>query len=392
MCGVTEAVKNQMENLQELGHKVYLITPDYPNYCENNQNIIRILSHCPDKKRHYYSAKFPILTPTITKILSLEPDILHSHGPYVTHYLANIIAKKRNIPVVMTWHTLIEDYIKCWAKEKKLPSPVGSFIAGMIVKSWIVPLCNKTDLILAPTSYIKNLLTSYGITAKIKLLPLAIDVQIPDYDSEDLQRLRTNLSISPRDKILLYVGRITPEKNINELLNTFQMVLQNFANCHLVLVGGGEIEKFISLANNFFKIPSDKITFVGEVKRNDVFKYYSMADIFLYASITDNSPRTILEAMACGLPIVAVDAGGVGDLVVDNITGYLVENNRIADNLKTKVIEALTRIEKTVEMSKKAKKEIFSDKYNTKSYALKLTKIYHDLIWERNMIKNSTVF
>lgn len=381
MCGVTEAVKNMMENLEKLNHRVSLVVPDYPNHIEKNPCIIRIPSRLADKKRNYYSTKMPISKQVIEKICALRPDILHSHGPYATHLLATIIKKKLSIPLIMTWHTLVEDYIKCWTEEKKLPSIFGSVIAGFFIKYWVVPLCNKTDLILAPTNYIKKLLTSYDIRANIDLLPLAIELNKDKIKNSDDTNLKKKLSIKFNDKVLLYVGRVTPEKNIDKLLGAFREILKTRTDRHLVIVGGGELDKYKTSAYEKFQIPKDKITFIGEVKREDVFSYYKLADLFLFASITDNSPRTILEAMACGVPVVAVNAGGVADLVNDTSSGFLVPNNAdISTNLAQKTKEILCSEEILSAMSIKAKKEVFSDKYNPVCYAKKLTEIYHTQI------------
>jgi 1,2-diacylglycerol 3-alpha-glucosyltransferase len=381
-CGVSEAIENQKKNLTKLGQSVFLITPEYTNYVEYDSQIIRIPSYLADKKRGYRAAKIPFSKETINRILELRPQIFHTHGPYATHALALKIAKKLHIPVVMTWHTLVEDYIRCWVNDKKLPDLIGKVIAKSFIKSWVVPLCNKSDLILAPTNYVKNLLLSYGIKSKIRLLPLAIDLKLPEFNPKTVALLKKGLNIDPNDKIILYTGRITPEKNIQTLINAFRMISSVCPSYHLVLVGGGEIEKYKSLAINF-EIPQEKITFVGEVKRENIFEYYFMADIFLFASLTDNTPRTILEAMATDTIVVAVDAGGVGDLIKNNVTGYLVKNNNdVAYNLSRKVIEM--DLDKIKRFAQLAKEEVFSVKYKPEHYATTLVNIYRELIDAKN--------
>ncbi|EKD56588.1 MAG: Glycosyltransferase [uncultured bacterium] len=390
-CGVTEAVQNLADNLRALGLIVYIVTPDYPNYSCGGNWVIRIPSY--HIKERNYRAAWPIFSKNlIDKIISLKPNILHSHGPYATHRLASIIAKKLNIPLVMTWHTLVIDYLECWLEEvtfmipiikKKIkfsvPNPIIKIISWFAKKLWIKPMCNDADLILAPTNPVAKMLKSFNVYSMIKVLPLAINLEIPKPSLDQVKELKASLNISSNDQVLLYLGRVTPEKNIDQLLEVFRRILCIRNDCHLVIVGGGDEDNIYPELVSKLKIPPNKISFIGQIPREKTFLYYQMSDLFLFASTTDNTPRSILEAMT-HMPVVAVRAGGVPDLVIDGRTGILVEPNNIANGMSKAALQILGNKTMSDSMKQFALAEVMSDKYKPGIYAKIVADIYQKLI------------
>lgn len=378
-CGVTEAVQNLAKNLRTQEHTVYIITPDYPLYSCGGDWVIRIPSY--RIKERNYRAAWPIFSKgLIDKIISLKPDILHSHGPYATHRLASIIAKKLHIPLVMTWHTLIIDYMECWMKEVKFSTPIINLASWIAKKFWIKLWCDQTDLILAPTHFVQDMLRSYHVKAPIEVLPLAINLEeIPWIDPAKVKELKDSLHINHNDQVLLYLGRVTPEKNIDLLLEVFKKILYQRADCHLVIVGGGNQNGRYQMIADNLGISRDKITFTGEIPRDKTSYYYQMASLFLFASTTDNTPRSILEAMQF-MPVVAVRAGGVPDLVLDSQTGFLVEPDDIVNGMARAALHILNSPVLEESMTKSAQEEVNSGKYDPSKYAKTVEGIYRDLI------------
>jgi glycosyltransferase involved in cell wall biosynthesis len=135
---------------------------------------------------------------------------------------------------------------------------------------------------------------------------------------------RAEFGYCDEDILLVYAGRIAPEKNLEFLVQSFAGVARLIPNVHLLIVGGGQKEHEESLKS----IPGelgiqDRVHFTGMIPYDKLPSYLAMCDAFVTASVTEVHPLSVIEAMAAGLPILGIDSPGVGDSVADGESGLL---------------------------------------------------------------------
>jgi 1,2-diacylglycerol 3-alpha-glucosyltransferase len=189
-----------------------------------------------------------------------------------------------------------------------------------------------SDAVIAPSPKIKTLLKAYGVRKPIYVLPTGIRLQQfkrTKTSARKARALRTRLAIQPRDKVLLFVGRLGREKNIDFLLRAFGVLRQRHTDVCFVLVGEGPIrDQLQSLATRI--APANAAIFTGAVAHAEIASYYQAADVFLFSSLTDTQGIVVLEAIASGLPVVALHDEAFTLMVKDRQNGVLLRRDASA--------------------------------------------------------------
>lgn len=301
---------------------IILVTP-YP-FCNNKYKRFKIYNSygkrldfaCKDNSKIYYIPtknlrKFKDYLDDIIFLNNI--DIIHIFQGDITTGLILELSKKFNIPVVYSWHTHIHEYLKKYNYNLILIKLLQIFYKFTMFNYcdyfWSVSKSAEENLI-------KNNLLS---TTKRDILP-------PFVCTETFHPIEKKIN----DKFtLLYVGRITREKNIDFIIN----FINNNKNFNLILVGDGcykdnlvQLTTSLNLNNN--------IEFVGQVDRNNLYKYYNKADCFIQASKTETMGFVTLEAMACKTPVIGFNDCGTKDIIKHNETGYLFNNeNELLNSL-----------------------------------------------------------
>lgn len=174
-------------------------------------------------------------------------------------------------------------------------------------------------------------------------------------------------------KLLLFVGRFVPLKNLNFLITTFKELVKERKNVKLLLVGEGPLEKQTRTWVRKLKV-GEHVIFVGRVENEELPQYYSAADIFVMSSTYENFSNAILEAMSCELPIVATKVGGIPLQVKDGENGFLVKSDNIKQ-FKKAIITLLDNNSLSIEMGKR-NRELVKKRYSWSTSAKKLKEIY----------------
>lgn len=308
--GVVQSIDTFTQEFREAGHKVYIFSPNYPN-CEKEEAVYRFFS-VPSLVHQDFTLAIPFSVTLKNKLKELEIDIIHVHSPFLLGRLGAKMAKKLNLPLVFTYHTLYEQYVHY--------VPFAQNFSRQVVRKISKDFCNSCDLVVVPTEIIKDVICQYGVTSEIEVIPTGIDLK--PYAQGNPNWLRERYNIPKDEQVLLFVGRLGVEKNIEFLLRAFEKVLQSFPSATLVLVGGGpQAETFKNLADKL-KI-SHKVIFTGTMDHAQVIDAYLGADIFVFASITETQGLVIGEAQAAGLPVVAVEAFGAKEMVTSGVDGFL---------------------------------------------------------------------
>jgi len=311
--GVTTSILIFQRELERLGHTVYIFCPTYGGREGlDSPRVFRFYSiPYRSEKMHEQRIALP-LSRGIWKFPKLKIDIVHYHVPHYMGAYALLLAWIFKKPTIHTYHTL---FVKYTHYVNIRPSLAVRFV------KWISRVfCNHTDLILAPSQEMKRELLSYGVHKPIEVLPTGIDLpQLPD--PTHLQTLRKDFPLDK--KLLIFVGRFAREKNIPLLFDVLKILEHKGIPCHLLLVGDGPDRKRIEEEILERKI-ARSTTITGYIPRSDVFSLLACADLFLFPSETETQGLVLLEAMAVGVPVVAADAMGAGEVLRDGRGGVAV--------------------------------------------------------------------
>ncbi|MBN3033127.1 MAG: glycosyltransferase [Candidatus Saganbacteria bacterium] len=302
LSGVTNSAEILVNELRRLGHKVYIFAPSYPNHRDSDPDIFRF----PSIASGY--PNFRLALPFVKSVP--EVDLVHSHSPFQAGLLAGFVARRRKVPLVYTFHTLFTRYLHyAWF----LPAPLGR----LGLSAYLHSFCRGADAIIAPSVLAKRVLLAWQVRRPVHVIPSGIELsRYPADPAAMREALRRRYRIRPEEKVLLYVGRLSKEKNLHFLIEAFARLGQ--PDVRLVLVGGGPLEEELR------ELRLKNVTLIGEIAYPEVLNYYSLGDIFVFASLTETQGMVIAEAKAAGLPVVALFAGGLIGTVRSGVDGYLV--------------------------------------------------------------------
>jgi glycosyltransferase involved in cell wall biosynthesis len=317
--GVEISIETFREELEKMGHEVFVYAPEAPGYKDKNPNVFRFKSVKIIKNPEMYNAfNFLPVNHEFKDISHLKLDIAHAHSPFSLGILAKYISERQIIPLVYTHHTHYPEYVKAYVGEKVLLPYLAK-----IYSTWFV---NNSDAVIAPSLKIKKLLKSYGADEDIPIyvLPTGIDLNTFKKSTIDKEKLRKELDLPVDKKILLFVGRIGKEKNVEFLIEAFNELLKERKDVLLLIVGDGPFLEELKKISQEMKIESF-VEFTGRVSHEKVISYYQSADVFLFPSLTDTQGIVILEALGCGTPVVVLKDDAFDGIVLDNKNGFSVK-------------------------------------------------------------------
>jgi glycosyltransferase involved in cell wall biosynthesis len=368
LSGITLSIKILKEELENLGHTVFVLGPKYPDYIEPDRRVLPL----PSLPATYpgYRLVIPYSASAFATLKKEKIDLIHAHQPFGVGLTALLLAKRMRVPFVYTMHTLFPRYVH--------HTPfIPQTLAKRAVSAYIAFFCQQADAVIVPSLMVKRWLMLSHISTPIEVLPTGISLEL----AKQKKKLKTeglevrNQHQIPHDaKILLYVGRLSEEKNIAFLLRAFPVIRQQEPNTYLLLVGGGPKEKdYRALASKLDR----NIVFAGAKEHADVVAYYLAADLFVYASVTETQGLVLSEAKMCGLPVVAVFGGGIQDVVKNRIDGYLVPRNEAT--FVQHVVRLLQNEELRKTMGLKAKEDA-QLRFSSVQVAKRAEALYNSLI------------
>jgi 1,2-diacylglycerol 3-alpha-glucosyltransferase len=307
--GVSTSIKTFIAQLGELGHQVDLIAPSYGTYNVADSFVKRVpareIYFDPEDRLMKYGETLKLLP----ELEAAQYDLIHIHTPFVAHYLGLKLAKLLNIPCVETYHTFFEDYLHHYLPW--IPKGMARGLARFISKKQ----CNAVDAIVAPSQPMLDVLREYGVSVKAEVIPTGL--QESSFAEADSSAFRKKFSIPQKRPMLLYVGRVAYEKNIDFLLDMTRSLIARFPDVLLVITGEGPAEKH--LHERVAKLHLiENVRFLGYLDRNtELNACYRAADVFVFASKSETQGLVLLEAMAQGTPVVAIAELGTASILVE---------------------------------------------------------------------------
>lgn len=317
--GAEVSIENSRKVLEAMGHQVYIYAPESPGYKDENPNVFRFKSISIIKNPEMrYAFDFLPINHTFKEINKLKLNIAHAHTPFSLGLLAKYISNKQLIPLIYTHHTHYPEYTKVYFKER--------FLLPHLAKVYSTWFSNLSNGVIAPSLKIKKLLRDYKIkrTIPIYVLPTGINLDVFKKSTKSRQNLRKKLKIAPKTKVLISVSRISKEKNLEFLIRVFAKLLRKEGDILLLILGDGPFLKQLKKIAQKLKI-DQSIIFTGKVPYEKIPSYYQASDIFIFASLTETQGIVIPEAMASGLPVVALKDDAFAEIVIDNQNGFLIK-------------------------------------------------------------------
>lgn len=331
--GVPVSIEHLAKELRKLGHTVYIFAPSYSNQKEE-PFVIRY----PSFPVKIAGAPIPNMFTKLFyhKIKELQIDLIHVHHPAIVGNVALRLRRLLGIPVVFTYHTQYEEYLYYVKPLQQFENCTG------ILSHYLKRFCNCCDMVIAPTQSIKeHLLFNKNIQIPIRILPTGIpsDNFLPD--QQTVSQLRTQFGENV-DYLFGTVARLAKEKNLDFLLECLQKIKKqlefNQKTFRYLLIGEGLEQKHLEEKVSALGLQNE-VVFVGTVKNKDIKNYLSACDLFLFSSKSETQGIVLLEAMAAGTPVIAVDATGVRDIVKTKENGILTSEQ--PEHLAQEVMQVL---------------------------------------------------
>ncbi len=328
--GVTVVVDGLRRAFTALGHTVHVLAPTYPRAMGTTglpdpPGVLRFSSFLfpfsGEDRLGWPSHRF-----RITRLLGeLRPDIVHSHTEFTVGFAGKTYCRRTGVPHLMTRHSMYEDFI-----QQSYFRGVPFWFARAVVSTWSRSDYRLVTRIVVPGRHLKQLILSYGVRTPIDVIPNGIDLRelalSPAQRSLQEQRLAPLLGGLAGRRILITVGRVVREKNIDFLLRSFERIRRASPDALLLVVGDGlyraELERRVRSEGR-----AADVRFTGYLDRSAVAYLLSVADLFVFASKTEVHPLVLIEALTCGTPIVAVNARGTDEILEGSRAGELVPEN-----------------------------------------------------------------
>ncbi len=314
VSGVTHYISLNKRVLEARGHRVFVFTFGDLDYPDDEPRVIRSPGIPVPETPIYLGFAY---TRSARNLLQTM-DVVHVHHPFLSGRLALRYCRPHGIPIVFTNHTRYDLYAKAYLP--MLPDQIGT----TFLQTYLPSFCREVDLVIAPSEGVRRVLTSLGVDAPIKVIPNGVDLSPFRQPIDPVSR--EDLGVPQHDVLLIYVGRLGPEKNLTFLLRAFAGALSAHPEATLLLVGDGpERDNLEDIARRSGL--GEKVRFTGLVPYEAIPRYLRAADAFVTASVTEVHPLSVIEALAAGLPILGIDSPGVGDTVIDGHNGLLAEED-----------------------------------------------------------------
>ena len=335
--GVSTSIRTFVGQLQQLGHEVHLIAPDYGVETDDEAWIKRIparnIYFDPEDRLMKYGAG-------LDRLLELRRekyDLIHIHTPFVAHYLGQKLAHLLDVPCVETYHTFFEDYLHHYLPW--IPRGMARGIARFVSRRQ----CNGVDAIVAPSQPMLDVLRQYGVKARAEVIPTGLQQQ--SFAEADVDAFRQKYDIAADRPLALYVGRVAFEKNIEFLLRMAVELREMQPDVLLVIAGEGPAEQSLHAQSKALNLQAN-IKFIGYLDRNtELNACYKAADVFVFSSKSETQGLVLIEAMAQGTPVVAIAELGTKSILIEGEGALIAPEDEVifAERVNSLLIDRKAR-------------------------------------------------
>lgn len=366
--GVVTSVMNLSRKLRERGHEVKILTLSRTCHSYIEGDVIYAGSIGMGCIYPQARVKIPTVAGDYMEmLLDWKPDIVHSQCEFSTFFLAKKIASELHIPIVHTYHTVYEDYTHYFSPQKAW----GRNIVQLMTRK----LANAVETLIAPSDKIRKILEGYQVSCPVEVIPSGISLEKYQACKEEdwREKIRAQLGIPQDALVLVYVGRMAKEKNIEELLE-YQQEAEKYGVI-LLLVGDGPHLPELKKKAEELKV-TEHVIFTGMIAPEEVGHYYQAGDLFVSASTSETQGMTYAEALAGGIPLLCRRDGCLEQVVTDDENGWQYDDRE----------DFLGRIREWKGMSEDAKGRMqdkagdSAEKFSSGNFVGRVEKIYEQQI------------
>ena len=310
--GLEQSVYCFSEEFKKFGHEVLIVTPTFQGMPTEEPGVIRIPAF-QKFSGTIFSVNFPA-SGLLTRLMKeFSPDIAHSHCPFFMGDFALRLSRQHAIPLVFTYHTMFEQYVHDW--------PVQNEGVKRFIIKYAAGYANLADRVIVPSESVQEILFKRGVKTPMEVVPTGVDLD--RFSKGDGKGFRQRNNIPTDAKVIGHAGRLAPEKNLDFLITCMVESLKKDSRIHALIVGKGPAEKMIK--DTFKQAGLEKrLHLVGVLHYQDLVDAYFAMDVFAFASLSETQGIVLIEAMAAGVPVVALDAPGARDVVKDRKSGRLL--------------------------------------------------------------------
>ncbi len=368
--GVPISINRLYRGLRQQGTMVKIFAPTYPQSWKDPED--GSVFRCPAffslrmnnfPVTHIFSRKIE------TEFKAFDCNLVHVHHPFWLGKKGMWLARKRGIPVILTYHTRLERYTHY------VPLP-GIALKSLAAHYMIKHFANRCDAIITPTSSTEEYLRNLGVSALIETIPTGISIKdYKRYSPQQIKDLRSRYAAA-EERLLISVSRMAKEKNLDFLIAGLVKIKDRTRTPFKCLLVGDGPEKS-RLENKVAELGmDDQIIFSGNLAPDKVIQRYLAADLFIFASTSETQGMVLLEAMAGGCPVVAVRASGIYDVVKDGYNGFKVAES--TDNWAEAVTNLLEDERQLSTLSENSR--AFAENYSVEKITEKVSKLYRRVV------------
>ena len=355
--GVVTSVVNLSNELKKRGHEVKILTLSRNHHTYIVGDVIYAASVGAGKIYPGARLKMPVIKAVIDKLIEWKPDVIHSQCEFSTFFMAKKIADETNAPIVHTYHTIYEDYTHYF-------SPNAAW-GRKVVQKLTRMLSSRVDAMIAPSRKIEDVLEKYDVLCPVEVIPSGIDMnKFGKYIGTDSRhRIREQYGLSDDQTVLLYVGRLAKEKNIQERVHGYGTIL--------MIVGDGPYRAEVEEQVRALGI-SESVIFTGMIEPDKVAEYYQVGDFFVSASTSETQGLTYVEALAAGVPLLCREDPCLVDVVDPGKNGWKFTDEETFE----------TALVKWLDMSPALRHQLrrnavqSADEFSTSTFADRVEKLY----------------
>lgn len=359
--GAVRMVTLYKEHLEALGHEVTIFTLGEESESDKTARVIRSPGIRLGNHGYYLSMGY---TREAQALLG-QMEIVHAHHLLMSVEMAHRYA---NCPIVYTNHTRYDLYTGTYMP---LPQPAADAIMRQVWPEFT----DLADVVIAPSESVRQVMLEFGVRTRIVVIENGIE--LAPFQLAAHPRTKADFGLPETARLMLYIGRIATEKNLDALLKQFAAARQIVPDLYLALIGKGPNEEELRQLAEDLELGST-VQFRGVVPYDDVPNWLAAADAFVTASTSEVHPLTVIEAMAAGKPIAAVHSPGISDSVESGVNGYLAKT---VDSLDAAIVGLMSDPTRTATMGQAARRA--SDRFDVKRMIKATTELYEELLATR---------
>jgi 1,2-diacylglycerol 3-alpha-glucosyltransferase len=375
VSGVATSLLQLKQGLEQRSHKVVVFIPATPG-CSEQDGTVRPFPSLPFNRASNF--RLGLVNPRVVQrmVRREQLDIVHTHTEYTLGWAGKCSAQRLGLPFLHTAHTLHEAY--------RHYLPFGRAVPARLVQHYLRLFLSNCDVLVCPSGKARDYFGAF--LPDLKAVVIGNGVDRADFQPQSLTReqealTRQTLGLQPTDQVILYAGRIAPEKRVVELLDAVVPLLQARPQTKILFVGRGPAARDLIAAVER-KGVGRQVVLAGQVAWQQMHRFYSVAQVFVTASLSEMHPMTLIEALLCGLPIVARRDSAYAGLIRDDYNGYLVASD---PEIPARVMDLLQDEGKRRRFSENAR--ALSRVFSAKSHVGRLENLYYQVMAQKSASK-----